>query len=71
MENTIDSLRKIVSTSISKDDATWKITEAYPEISASQADKVRDDVFDYINGTIHKAELAMFLVESGLSETAA
>lgn len=67
MEKTIETLRKIVSTSVSKDDASWKISDAFPEVSATTADKVRDDVSDFIVGKIHKSELSLFLTEAGLS----
>lgn len=66
MEKTIDTLRKIVSTSITKEEASAKIEEHYPQVSATTADKVRDDVHNFINGKIHKAELGLFLSESGL-----
>lgn len=66
MDKIISELRSIVSTATTRDDAVWKITDKFPQISATSADKVRKDVSDHILGKINKEKLSLFLTESGL-----
>lgn len=66
MDKIIEELRAIVSTATTRDDATWKIVDKFPEVSATSAERIREDVFDYIMGKIGKDKLSLFLTEAGL-----